>query len=381
MEESLFSKVANRVSTKTKDCKIFKKIACLGVAVGLAFNFSACNWFNKIIDKINPSTSSSLTSSDDDNYTGELCNICKGKHETSEHNQKADMSEYSEFVQVLARDSRYEIPKEEAQGLAKCRLYRGMPYGFLEDLGYDVEQIKKQVSANLTSRTPATETWAFFKQSEPNNLYMLVWIGDEATQICDNYYIRYKLTDSEKRDYEWLGSSLYKIKFCANDAISRLKKPEIISHTQQALSSKLGGPSLGRNFIASNTSYIRDDYSHVRAVATEFEIKDPETESGKKVCKYKGFVLNENYIFYVSSEDNVTYLSYMYDRNDIYGRICAPEIRTEEENAAMYKLKYEDLHLYTTFNELQGEKFRGFNKDYKNFIANVDAPFELENNK
>lgn len=405
MEENLVSKVANRVSIKTKSSKIFKRIACLGVAVGLVVGFSTCGWCNNIVDKINPntSTSSSLTSSDDDNYTGELCSYCKGEHETSEHNQKADMSNYSEFMQLLAKDSRYNVPKNASQGLAMCRSYNGMPYGFLESLGYDIDQIKKQVSVNLERhlnaiddklvesdfrKNPTTETWAFFKRNEPNNLYMLVWVGDAEKQIVDNYYIKYQLTDIEKRDYKWLGArpNDYKIKFFANDAISRLKKPEIISHTQQNFSSKLKGANLGLNFIANvNTTYDSNyskSYSFVRAVATEFEVKESGDEPGKKVCTYKGMVLNNNYVYYVNDQDNVTYLSYMINRNDIYGNICAPFRRTEEEDKAMYKLKKEEIDLYTLFDVLEGEDYKDFvfEDNFEDFVANVDAPFKLENN-
>ena len=405
MEESLFSKVANRVSTKTKDCKIFKKIACLGVAVGLAFNFSACNWFNKIIDKINPntSTSSSLTSTDDDDYTGEPCGYCQGKHETSEHNQKADMSNYSEFMQMIVKDPRYSIPEDESKALEMCRSFRGMPYGFLESLGYDIDQIKKQTSANLERRLdningtviesdyrkkPTTETWAFFKDSEPNNLYMLVWVANEPAQIVDNYYIKYELTDIEKRDYEWLESrpKKYKIKSFANDAISRLKKPEILSHTQQNLSDKVEGPDLGLQFIASLTTTYDSNYSKcfsfIRSVVTEFDVKKSETEPGKTITTYKGMILNNNYIYYVNSEDNITKLGCLRDNPNIFYDIYAPFRRTEEQEKAMRNLKQEEIDIYTLFDMAEGKGYYAsdFDEIYKDFVANVDAPFELEKN-
>lgn len=404
MEENLVSKVANRVSIKTKSSKIFKRIACLGVAVGLVVGFSTCGWCNNIVDKINPntSTSSGLTSSDDDNYTGELCSYCKGKHETSEHNQKADMSNYSEFMQMIVKDPRYAIPEDESKALGMCKSYNGMPYGFLESLGYDIDQIKKQASANLerlldnvddklieTNRrkNPTTETWAFFKKSEPNNLYMLVWVANEPAQIVDNYYIKYELTDIEKRDYKWLESkvNLLKIKFFANDAISRLKKPEILSHTQQNLSDKVEGPDLGLQFIAYLTTTqdgeFVNTYNFIRSVVTEFDVKESETEPGKTITTYKGMIINDNYIYYVNSEDNITKLGCSRDNPNIFYDIYAPFRRTEEQEKAMRNLKQERIDIYTLFYKIEGKDFlpSDFDEIYKDFVANVDAPFELEN--
>lgn len=387
MEEGLFSKVANRVSTKTKNCKIIKKIACLGVAVGLTFNLSACNWFNHNVDKIDSSTTSSSSASiDDDGYTGEPCIYCNGKHASEDHNKKADMSKYSDLVKFLTSDERYIIPIGE-MGMAKCRSFRDMPYGFLEDLGYDVEQVKKQVyidpereSGNSPYRkNPTTETWSFFKDSEPNNLYMIVWVNDEATQIIDVYQVRYKLTDIEKRDYVWLQS--YKLKFFANDAVSRLKKPEILSHTQQLAEGKTSVPIFSSESVILKTAKKRNDCSYLRTIVTELEVKKSSTSPTKKEFIYQGMILNGNYIFYVNSEDNATYLSYSLENNYIFNDIHSSFILSESERLAMEKLKKQSAKFYYSFTELRDGSYYYYNRDYKNFIANVDAPFELENNK
>ena len=102
------------------------------------------------------------------------------------------------------------------------------PFAFLEDQGHDVASVR---AGRLKCKTQV-----YSKKSEPNNLYMAVYV-ENAGDYYSEYLLRYTLTSQEMADYNMLIEKSYTQTTFIIDQISKSKTPEILSEVNIAKSS------------------------------------------------------------------------------------------------------------------------------------------------
>ncbi len=150
---------------------------------------------------------------------------------------KEDYSKYSKILQEVLTNNYYNNLLAQAKvdaSLYSSAKFTTHPYGFLEREGFDIEAIK---DGELDCKT-----YAFYKESEPNNLYMAVY-AEKDEGIYNEYLIRYKLTEQEMYDYKMLytmpenssnADTCLQV-FFINDAVSRTKSAEILSECKSTV--------------------------------------------------------------------------------------------------------------------------------------------------
>lgn len=150
---------------------------------------------------------------------------------------KEDYSKYSKILQEVLTNNYYNNLLAQAKvdaSLYSSAKFATHPYGFLEREGFDIEAIK---DGELDCKT-----YAFYKESEPNNLYMAVY-AEKDEGIYNEYLIRYKLTEQEMYDYKMLytmpenssnADTCLQV-FFINDAVSRTKSAEILSECKSTV--------------------------------------------------------------------------------------------------------------------------------------------------
>ena len=155
----------------------------------------------------------------------------------SETGKKEDYSQYSKILQEVLTNNYYNNLLAQAKvdaSLYSSAKFATHPYGFLEREGFDIEAIK---DGELDCKT-----YAFYKESEPNNLYMAVY-AEKDEGIYNEYLIRYKLTEQEMYDYKMLytmpenssnADTCLQV-FFINDAVSRTKSAEILSECKSTV--------------------------------------------------------------------------------------------------------------------------------------------------
>lgn len=198
-----------RAYARLRSSKLVKKVAALGIAAVIAFNFYGCD----------------TTPTPDDNTI-----IDNGTNKNNGHTIKDDFGnevECSELLYKVVNNTNYCNLISRAKGqpsLYETGYFDPHPYGFLEDKGYDINAIKN-------NEIPCF-TMSYVLDEEPNNLYIYTRVKPTDNQY-DNYLIRYTLTDQEMDDYHYLhtgdGNSDYFIQAAfINDQISKTKTPTIV---------------------------------------------------------------------------------------------------------------------------------------------------------
>ncbi len=109
-----------------------------------------------------------------------------------------------------------------------------IPYGFLENVGYDIDEIKKADNSAVVSEV-------YVLDDEPNNLYFKTAVLNKSSiNYYDTYHLKYEITDQEKKDlnrlfdmhacgFNHFKAGLYQAPFFIQE-ISYQKEPQIVAH-------------------------------------------------------------------------------------------------------------------------------------------------------
>ena len=119
---------------------------------------------------------------------------------TNPDNPSTPTTEHSALLYDILTNSYYRniIDNfQEDMTIRNTQLYDPIPYGFLEDRGYNISDIKNDVLE--------ADSVAYTKEDEPNNLYVATRVetkGEIPYYTC--YTLRYSLSDGEMEDVDYL---------------------------------------------------------------------------------------------------------------------------------------------------------------------------------
>ena len=156
---------------------------------------------------------------------------CAPKEPTPKPNPNNPTSKYSTILENVLEDEYYngliDAAKEDDE-LYRSAKFDPHPYAFLKSKGQNVDKIK---SGDLKCRTVS-----YVKEDEPNNLYMMTYVENEASDpYYTEYMLKYSLTEQEMKDYAFLhkdGANYYIQAVFMNDEISESKKATILGETK-----------------------------------------------------------------------------------------------------------------------------------------------------
>lgn len=214
-----------RLFARYHDSKIVRRILGLAITSAMVVTAAGCN-----VNDFIPSDTNAPTEQTQPNNENNSTNTSTEDSTStpSNENSKPDLSQYSELLQYVLTDSYYNdiIDKLNSGQINKDSAFLDPhPYAFLEDEGFNIDNIKNNL---LTCNTRA-----FVKENEPNNLYMAVYVETKAENpFLTEYMLKYTLTDKEMEDYAMIHSGNYLQAVFMNDAVSELKTPEVLSETR-----------------------------------------------------------------------------------------------------------------------------------------------------
>ena len=253
--------------TKTKT-KLAVTIGSLALAGAMALAFTHCGILknNQDINDVDDTDINYETTVDQDDVgqnnpgyviPGESTNTNTkpntGNKETDDLTETEPQKEYSEALQYVLNNSEYNslIAKAKREASSKdhptySTNFDSVPYGFFEQKGFDVSALKNDTLANFGV--------PFFRENEPNNLYVCASAETNAAQpYLTQYILKYELTDKEAEEFKWLHNEGYLQAFFMVDAYSKMKTPEIINEckiTTRAYDGLL--TSLSENSVAKS---------------------------------------------------------------------------------------------------------------------------------
>lgn len=165
-----------------------RKAAALAVALAAAFVFAACA----------PASGNSAQQNDpsDPSTPSEPS---EPSAPTASHSALLYDVLTNSYYRNLAEDHEHEndIYVQEGVYIRHLQLYDPIPYGFLEERGFDVNGIKND--------TLRADSVAYTKENEPNHLYIATraeMAADRPYYTC--YTLRYTLSDLEMSDVSYL---------------------------------------------------------------------------------------------------------------------------------------------------------------------------------
>ncbi len=254
-----------------------------------------------------------------------------------------DYSKYSQILQNVLTDPYYynlefihEIDGSEAT--YNKQKYMAIPYGFLEDEGFDVKKFKDE-KLHATSQVYTINNDLFIELRAEIDAGKKVW--DTATTYLANYILKYTLTEQEMKEILALYKHMYILHFEKTtylqaplfvQELSYLKTPEILSKayiTREALY-KTQSYCNDKNFVTNLNAmtYVESKY-----IPSDF----PEYETTFITHSYNLDAVKSNHDIYVLK---FTTLStgpsdtgcVMVDGNQIYINRTATALTLTKEN-------------------------------------------------
>ena len=214
------------------------------------------------------------------------------QQQNNNNNQNQDISQYSQLLQNVLTDEYYNSLIYEIENSNKSVYstgkYGAHPFAFLEDEGVDVEAIR--------AGTLPCYTMSYVLENEPNNLYMYSRVTYPNEGYCENYVVKYTLTDKEMKDYHLMMSGSGSIEYYIqaafmNNEISETKKPEIVGYSkiktttfeklcESADMSNLYEKGIGETWVVLNTdidnhlmeALLLPDYNNSLKIYKPFQV-------------------------------------------------------------------------------------------------------------
>ncbi len=198
---------------KRKSLKLFVLIGCL---CALSINAAACGILDDDTQNHNSQQSSSHYNGNEisSNYSNPLSSYYSEPQSSSNNNepQPPDYSKYSQTLQNVLTDQYYrdliitdEVVSKDYGNLHSYdnNKYKAIPYGFLEEEGYNIETIKKNiVDAESNMYTIG------------NDLFVELRVETRAsTNYYTHYVVKYTLTEQEINEIDSLFVPVYNSRF------------------------------------------------------------------------------------------------------------------------------------------------------------------------
>lgn len=290
--KNLILQTINRVNNNLRECKVYQKIAALVLAGATVASLSSCEFLDQFIN--NPPT------------PGGTDIVTPGGGEQT--------NGYSDLLNSLLEDSAANtlINRAREDGrICSSAEFDPHPYAFLQKQGHNVNAIKNG-ELKCTTQT-------FVKDSEPNNLYMLTYVeNDAATPYYTEYLLKYELTEKEMYDYNMLHEDLYAQTFLINNAISKAKTPTIVSKANITVQAHNGiRRGITEYLKSTNEQYVGTEYVDVMIKSFNTENQSFElyvfTSGSKSVTKSESSVCVYNCLaFPLKISDNIFTSPYNY---------------------------------------------------------------------
>ena len=187
---NLLKKLSEKIKTNNMDVEKKSKIkrrlsktAIASLVLASVVAFTACTYTPSPNTPIDPDQPGITTPVDPDNPS----------------------TNHSELLYDIISNSYYSTVKDcfmQDNPRSDSQLYDPIPYGFLEDNGYNIETIK--------NNTLECDSVAYIKEGENRNLYIATRVENEGdTPYYTCYTLRYSLSDDELNDLNMLHRNGY----------------------------------------------------------------------------------------------------------------------------------------------------------------------------
>ncbi len=190
----------------------------------------------------------------------------QSQQQNNNNNQNQDISQYSQLLQNVLTDEYYNSLIDEIEStknFVACNAkYGAHPFAFLEDEGVDVDAIR--------AGTLPCSTMSYVLENEPNNLYIYSRVTHPNEGYCENFIVRYTLTDKEMADYHLINAGNGGVEYFVqaafmNNEISETKTPTIVGKSkvkttsfeemcEKADAAKLYEMGIGEILVVLNTN-------------------------------------------------------------------------------------------------------------------------------
>ena len=330
-EEKLFKRLIARFHST----KIAQKLTSLAVASTLALSISGCT--EDLPETPNSNNETNINNSYDNTQNNNSNN--NNNNQNNNLGGNVDASGYSEILQLVLNDPYYRSLTETLyEGSASLRIksnkYAPIPYAFLEDEGFDVEEI---INEELSTRSVS-----YVLDSAPNDLYMVFSVETHGeTPYYTQYILKYTLTDKEMEDFRWVHSEECGQAPLMNQAIGELKTPEIISKNKITIEAY-------ENLLefSSNRTVVKNLLGGKKCI--NFAIKEIDEANGKFVA----------HMYPPLPDSSMIVNSVIADAN---WSQCFEMIEFNSDGAMFRPLGYNDFDIYSEDNQHQGQKATFFN--------------------
>ena len=177
--ESLFQKLTEKLNLQKLQCRstikrIVPKLCAGALCLSLLFT-TGCN------------------NNSNNNNENNINNSEQNNNPYSEHSQVLQKVLSDNYYNWIIQEAESDINNYNNHSYKNDNLYKAIPYGFLEDEGFDIEAIK--------NNKLKCETELFILSNEKNSLYITCRVENKASE---NYYthfmLKYQLTDKELND-------------------------------------------------------------------------------------------------------------------------------------------------------------------------------------
>jgi len=212
MENNLFKKLKEKLNLQNIRARSIVKKICTGLCTGLItasllLSTGCGKTPNNNNNSINNSQNNNENNNNNNNNNQNNNNNNQNNNQNDNNNQnnnnnQPDYSKYSQILQTVLTDNTYNWLIQEAEDdkengdrttYKQDNKYKSIPYGFLEDEGFDIEAIK--------SNQIKCETETFILDDEPNTLYMTCRVENKAsTDYYTHFVLKYNLTEQEIKD-------------------------------------------------------------------------------------------------------------------------------------------------------------------------------------
>ncbi len=221
---------------------------------------SACDDTNLNINSSTPNNSSSQPNT----------SSSSGPIDPSTVTENDYFKSYSKILQTVIKGSYYKdvIDYEEENydihsSTTKDNFCENIPYGFLDDMGYDIDAIKIADNSAVTSEV-------YIYDDEPNNLYIKCAVLNKSEiDYYDTYLLKYTLDNTELYDlnrlfdmqacgFTYAKKAIYQAPFFIQE-LSYQKEPEVIAHSyMEATTFNWFKDCIDLEFINSTNAYRFD---------------------------------------------------------------------------------------------------------------------------
>ena len=330
-----------------KKLKKMKKVAALGLAgLAIAGTLSSCAPLVVNTDTTSPDSTITDTQTDVD-----------------------EQKEYSQTLQTVLNSNYYNslMANAIANNGAKTDInaFQSIPYGFLEQQGYDIETIKKAGEV-------ACYADCYILASEPNNLYIECRVlNHDPVDYYDTYLLKYTLTDQELQDLKGLHNTIGRL-----GKYTMYQTPFFI----QQLSYDKTAEVLGVGHIGRNTIEYYDNHKLVGSGWYQSALAKDVTATFIYQGPYNGTASKPATDPTVEREFVYQYHQYIGKTDDITGTFEIYRVRLRSGNNTYINSENKEIY-YTTTNtpNVAGTQPSEWKEENANYVPEQATYYSVHN--